>query len=703
MRTQTRLKPQNVHRHSKTQTAAQILRRSLQAGVLTGAMAWLAAQTAQAVVTVAPAELAQKDGWVRANFLSPESTPPFSFLYDSQASPAFLHAWNRARIDSVLDGNRTQHVLTWTNASSDLQVKCVAVEYGDFPVVEWTVYFKDIGQGSTPILENLQALDINFSRGNGPEFVLNGNHGDYCTADSYEPYQMTLGPSTTTNFSPAGSGKSCDGPAGWPYYNLQMPGGGVILAIGWPGQWASSFTRDAGDNLRLQAGQQLTHLILNPGEEIRTPRILLFFWQGTNLARAQNLWRHWYLAHEIPRLHGQPPSPFMAIGDDSMNEVNAYLDAGMKPEVLWRDADTKPYDWYPTAGGPAKGNEAWFNTGTWEVDTNNYPNGFLPLSTAVHNIGMKFLLWFEPERVGNPNSWLATNHPEWLLTGIQSTGGRILNEGNPVALNWLSNHIDGMIKSNGLDWYREDMNGGGPCPAWRNNDATNRQGITENFYVQGHLAYWDALRAMNPGLRIDSCASGGRRNDLETMRRAVPLWRSDYVEVVDSTNLADANQCFTYGLSSWLPFQGTACGGVWNTYTFRSSYVTAFDNGGINSTNAAAQHQAWMEWKQLGPIMLNGDFYTLTPFSLTNTVWMAWQFDWSETGQGYVQAFRRRHGDDSSQTLLLKGLDPAAQYDLKNLDVEGSTQMSGADLMDKGLTIQIQDKPGSAVVVYKKM
>jgi alpha-galactosidase len=477
----------------------------------------------------------------------------------------------------------------------------------------------------------------------------------------------------------------------------------VILAVGWPGEWASSFTRDAGDNLRVQAGQQLTHLILNPGEEIRTPRNLLLFWQGDDVARAQNLWRHWYLAHEIPRVNGQPPSPFMAIGDDSMVAVNAYQQAGMTPDVLWRDADTKPYDWYPTAGGPSKGLEAWFNTGTWEIDSNNYPHGFRPLSDAVHQFGMKFLLWFEPERVGNPNSWLATNHPEWLLTGDQSTGGRILNEGNPVALHWLSNHIDGMIKANGLDWYREDMNGEGPLPAWRNNDAPNRQGITENLYVQGHLAYWDALRAMNPGLRIDSCASGGRRNDLETMRRAVPLWRSDYAEAGEGDQLSDANQCFTFALSSWLPFQGTACGGFWNTYNFRSAYVTAFDNGGINSTNSAAQHQAWSEWKQIAPIMLNGDFYTLTPYSKTNDAWMAWQFDWPETGRGYIQAFRRRNCNEASKTLVLKGLDATAQYEVKNLDVDGATQMSASQLLGQGVTVQIQDKPGSAVIVYKKM
>ncbi len=670
--------------------------------IITVGMGAAVVPDSSAVVAVEPAELTQRDEWVRTNFLDSSRHLPFSFSFNSRASSTLLPSWSRSEVDSTLDGDVAQQTLSWTNHDGNLEVKCVALEYADFPVVEWTVYFKNVGSVDTPILENIEGLDASFSRGSGPEFILHGNHGDYCAAESYAPFDATLDRSATKKFSPADSGKSCDGPSGWPYYNLQMPGGGIILAIGWPGQWASSFTRDAADKLRIQAGQQLTHLTLHPGEEIRAPRILLLFWRGSDLSRAQNLWRRWYLAHEIPRVAGQAPSPFMAIGDDNVAAVRAYVAAGMKPDVLWRDADTKPYDWYPTAGGPATGNSAWFNTGTWEVDSNNYPQGFSPLSAAVHALGVKFLVWFEPERVGNPKSWLATNHPEWLLTGNDGTGGKILNEGNPAAFRWLTNHIDGMIKANGLDWYREDMNGGGPLPAWHNNDAPDRQGMTENLYIQAHLAYWDALRAMNPGLRIDSCASGGRRNDLETMRRAVPLWRSDFAEVGDRAALGDANQCFTYALSSWLPFQGTACNGFWDSYNFRSAYVTAFDNGGLNTSNTAAQQQAWQEWRQLAPMILNGDFHTLTPFSLTNDVWMAWQFDWGETGQGCVQAFRRSHNEQPFQTFMLKGLDPAAQYSVKNLDAPGLIQRSGADLMTKGLDVSINDKPGSAVIIYKK-
>jgi alpha-galactosidase len=424
------------------------------------------------------------------------------------------------------------------------------------------------------------------------------------------------------------------------------------------------------------------------------------FWQGGDVVRAQNIWRHWYLAHEIPRINGQPPATIIAGTGDSTNDVNKYLQAGINPNILWRDADTEPYVWYPCTNGPYTGSISWLNTGTWEVDTSSYPHGFKELTTAIHALGMKFLLWFEPERVGDPNSWLAKQHPEWLLPRTQNTVGEILNEGNPVAFNWLTNHIEGLIRSNGIDWYREDMNGDGPLTAWRNNDSTNRQGITENFYVQGHLAYWDALLAMNPGLRIDSCASGGRRNDLESMRRAVPLWRSDFPGGQSVTNFAKGSQCQTYGLSFWLPFQGSDSADFWDSYSTRSSILPSF---GLKFSPDPRQARAVRECRRIAPIMLNGDYYPLTPYSLSDNLWLAWQFDRPGRGDGFVEAFRRAGCDTTTQTFRLSGLDPSAYYQITNFDLAGTVEIAGEELMDNGLTIEIKDKPGAAVILYQRI
>ena len=104
-----------------------------------------------------------------------------------------------------------------------------------------------------------------------------------------------------------------------------------------------------------------------------------------------------------------------------------------------------------------------------------------------------------------------------------------------------------------LDVFRQDFNMD-PLDYWNAKDVPGRTGMTQVKHVTGHLAFWDELRKRHPQLWIDSCASGGRRNDLETMRRSVPLLRSDYQ--FEPTG----NQCQTYGISLWLPYFGTGVG-----------------------------------------------------------------------------------------------------------------------------------------------
>src|SRR6266446_7882228 len=645
--------------------------------------------------------------WVEKILLTDSTPKPFSFVYGGKLSSDLINGWKLRKDTRELDAQRREHTLTWTDAATGLQVRCIAVEYADFPVAEWTIYLKNTGDGKTPLLENIRGLDTRFERAADEEFILHGIRGDSCVAESYRPFDLTLGPDAVKRFSPPVtgefvSGKSSDGPDGWPYFNLQRPGGGVIIAVGWPGQWEASFTRDDDRGVQIKAGQQLTHLYLNPGEEIRTPLIALLFWQGTDVVRAQNLWRSWYLAHNLPRIAGKPQPPTTQIQVEgslaSLPKVEAFLEAGIKPDICWRDAGGGN-TWYPSSGGPFTDKKTWLNTGTWEPDPAKYPQGFKPFSDKVRALGMQFLLWFEPERVGDPNSWLGKNHPEWLMPG--NSAGSVLNEGNPEALKWLADHVDGMIKSQGLDWYREDMNGGKYGTAWRNNDAEDRQGITENLYVQGHLALWDELRRRNPNLLLDSCASGGRRNDLETMRRSVPLLRSDWsvTAFADAPLQREGNQSQSYGLSSWLPWQGAGVPFFLDRYSVRSYYVTGFgmiqsEHWSKDESKRADVQRGYGEVRRIAPLLL-GDYYPLTPYSLETTSWIAWQFHQPDLGEGVVQAFRRP--DATSETLKVKlhGLDPQQHYEIENFD-GGKEIHTGGELMH-GYDIALREKPAATI------
>ncbi len=608
---------------------------------------------------------------------------PISFVYGGRPSDELLSSWPKKTGHRKLDKSRTEHTFTWIDPRSGLEVRCVTVEYLDFPVAEWTVYFKNTGREDSPILENAQALDARFERRGEAEFVLHGNKGDWCVAQSYEPYHTKLAPRTVNRFAPDG-GRPTNGPKGWPYFNLQMPGGGLIFAVGWPGQWACSFTRDEAAGLRIIAGQAETQLYLKPGEEIRTPLIAALFWRGTDPVRAQNIWRRWFLAHNLPRVNGRPPAPMLQMqcyrtfekgGEQDLFEtVREFNRAGIPFDLCWRDAG-----WYPCKG-------SWPNTGTWEIDPERYPNGFRSFSDWVRQQGKKFIVWFEPERVGDPQSFLARNHPDWLV------GGNLLNLGHPEAWRWLVEHIDGMLTKQGIDYYRQDFNMD-PLNNWRGADAPNRRGMTENQHVVGYLAFWDELRRRHPGLLIDSCASGGRRNDLETLRRAVPLLRSDFQFGQEATM---PNQGHTYGISSWIPYYGSGCYFT-DPYSARSYIMPCSGYAGTNS----ATKRAYEECRRVAPYML-GDFYPLAPYSIQPGDWIAWQFDRPDLRGGVVQAFRREKNESRAMHLRLCGLAPKARYSITDLDTPGCKQMTGKQLMTEGLPVEIDTTPGAAIRLYRR-
>jgi alpha-galactosidase len=611
------------------------------------------------------------------------SALPFSFAYNGRSSDDLLANWPKKTARKKLDSSRTQHTLTWTDPRTGLEVRCVAVEYADYPAAEWTVFIKNTGQANTPILENLQALDARFERGVDGEFTLHGNKGDWCVPQSYEPYLLKLGPASRNSFAPDG-GRPTNGPRGWPYFNLQMPGGGLIFAVGWPGQWACSFIRDDQRSLRMVAGQQVTYLFLKPGEEIRTPLIAALFWKGNDTVRGQNLWRRWFLAHNIPRINGHPPPTMMQMqcyrtfekgGEkDLYDTVEEFNQNGIPFDLAWRDAG-----WYPCKG-------SWPNTGTWEIDPARYPRGFRTFSDWLHAQGKKFIAWFEPERVGDRESWLATNHPDWIL------GGNLLNLGNPDAWRWLVDHIDRMLREQGIDYYRQDFNMD-PLPNWRAADTPDRKGMTEMKHVMGYLAFWDELHRRHPGLLIDSCSSGGRRNDLETLRRAVPLLRSDFQFGHEATM---PNQGHTYGISSWIPYYGSGCYFT-DPYSARSYIMPCSGYGGTN----AATRLAYDECRSVAPFML-GDYYPLTPYSIQLTDWIAWQFDRPDLEGGVIQAFRRDKNTEPVQLLRLSGLAPSEKYEITDHDGGEPRTMSGKELMERGLPVEIKTQPGSAVIFYKK-
>jgi alpha-galactosidase len=620
--------------------------------------------------------------------------PPFSFLYDGQPSAKLLKDWNLVRSSKPLDAQRTQYTLTWTEPQHGLQVRCEAVAYADYPTVEWTLYFKNTGQSDTPMLSEFCALDTRIAKEGAGAFTLHHHKGTFVRADDFEPLTSRLAADEKLRFVP---------PAGrplghvFPFFNLEQPAGdGLIVVLGWPGQWFAEFNADHSGNLHLTGGQERTHFALHPGEEYRTPLVVLQFWRGDWL-RAQNIWRRWMWAHNVPQPGGKPLAPTMEAC--SSHQFGEMINANEENQKLFVDRyleEKLPLDyWWMDAGWYFHYGDGWPRTGTWEVDTGRFPHGLRAITDHAHTKGVKSIVWFEPERV-TPGTFLYTNNPAWLLgkDGEQ----KLLNLGHPEAWQWLVDHVSKTIREQGIDLYRQDYNVD-PLAYWRGAETTNRQGLVENHYVSGYLAYWDELLRRFPGMLIDTCASGGHRNDLETLRRSVPLLRSDYIlEPI-------GQQCHTYGLAFWMPFYGTGVNAM-DAYTFRSamspSLNTCFDMRRKDLPFDEVR-RLLTQWKnEIAPNYF-GDFYPLTPYTTSDDAWLAWQFDRPEAGQGLVQVFRRANSVYESARLKLHGLDARTWYTVTNLDHPSTSQKYfGRELAEKGLLVTASDSPSALVFSYRR-
>ena len=109
------------------------------------------------------------------------------------------------------------------------------------------------------------------------------------------------------------------------------------------------------------------------------------------------------------------------------------------------------------------------------------------------------------------------------------------------------------------------------------------------------------------------------------------------------------------------------------------------------------------DWRQYADNYF-GDYYPLTTYNLAGDVWMAWQFDRPEQGEGMIQVFRRGGSPYEGARFKLQGLDVGARYAVTDLDASASAQeLAGNELMEKGLQVSIPTQPAAAVITYRKI
>jgi alpha-galactosidase len=283
-----------------------------------------------------------------------------------------------------------------------------------------------------------------------------------------------------------------------------------------------------------------------------------------------------------------------------------------------------------------------------------------------------------------------------MVKGEQGT--YLLNFGLPEVQKYFFDIVKGYMSLPGFRVYRQDFNMD-PLQFWQFNDAPDRQGITEMKYIEGLYAYWDKIARTWPDSLREECASGGRRIDLETVKRMHIHQDSDY------WFQNDVDQARAWGLSQYLP-NNVFVGHVnrMDDYAFRSTLADSLCMGWIAD---APDFDVKRGKKLLDRYLsvrhlLTGAWYPLLPYTRDSDKWMASQYHRPDLNEGMIIAFRHADSPYSAIQMALHGLDPKATYELTYDNTGEKKKVKGAELMN-GYQLTIQERHGSELVTYRKV
>ncbi|PNY22965.1 Alpha-galactosidase 2 [Tolypocladium capitatum] len=347
--------------------------------------------------------------------------------------------------------------------------------------------------------------------------------------------------------------------------------------------------------------------------------------------------------------------------------------------------------------------------GDWEVNPERFPGGLKLLVDNITDLSsgnpsspskLKFGLWFEPEMV-NPNSSLYEKHADWALHAgkyprTETRHQLVLNVALPEVQEYIIDSVSNILNSSQISYVKWDNNRGiheAPSP------------FTDHAYMLGLYHVFDTLTERFPDVLWEGCASGGSRFDPGILQYFAQVWASDNTDGLQRVYIQ-------FGTSLAYPpsAMGAHVSAVPNGQTGRTTPIefrahVAMMGGSfgleLNPADMAAEDRAKMPdlirlAERVNPVVVKGDMWRLSLPEESN--WPAALFVSEDGGQAVLFYFQLRANINNSWPVLrLQGLDAKARY-----KVDGNQTVSGATLMNKGISYRFDGDFGSRVVFLER-
>ncbi len=344
--------------------------------------------------------------------------------------------------------------------------------------------------------------------------------------------------------------------------------------------------------------------------------------------------------------------------------------------------------------------------GDWEVNPEKLPGGLSGLSARLHNMGLRFGLWFEPEMV-SPDSKLYRAHPDWCLhvEGRPRTEARqqlVLDLTRTEVQDYIISAVSSVISSSSLDYIKWDMNRN-MTEAYSVSLPPERRKETQHRYMLGLYRILETVVSSFPDVLFESCSGGGGRFDPGMLYYMPQTWTSDDTDAVERLKVQ-------YGTSFVYPASamGAHVSAIPNHQTGRKvslnmrGDVALSGNFGFELDPAKLSEEELDEAKRmisrvkrLRNLTREGTFWRLiSPFETRHA---AWSFVSEDRREVLLCVYQTLSVPNTAPLRVpLMGLLPDAWY-----ETEDGRRFFGAALMYQGITMSLRGDFSSSVLLLK--
>ena len=360
-----------------------------------------------------------------------------------------------------------------------------------------------------------------------------------------------------------------------------------------------------------------------------------------------------------------------------------------------------------------KRNDDNSSLGDWQVNEKKLGGSLADLITRVHEQGVKFGIWIEPE-MANTTSELYEKHPDWVLKAserdvVLGRGGTqvVLDLANPAVQDFVFGVVDNLMTSYPeIDYIKWDAN----MSVQNHGSQYLTKDNQSHMYIEFHRGFekiCQRIRAKYPDLTIQACASGGGRANYGVLPYFDEFWVSDNTDALQRVYMQ-------WGTSYFFPAIAMAShiSAAPNHQTFRTiplKYRIDVAMSGrlgmeIQPKNMTEEEKALCknaiaEYKTIRPVVQLGDIYRLlSPYDkqgVASLMYVAPEKDKAVFYWWKTEHFCNQH----LPRVKMAGLCADKQYrvhelnriDNVPLNYEGKS-FSGAYLMANGLEIPYNHK-----------